>query len=429
MEIAHTPSSLGGSSESSTSYPIYFNSDCIAAILSLEPTSTSSRMIAQHKSPGECAPALDKKGGQLSGNNRFVAFVSGSFASVLVLLSIVDPDAFLHFEITKDRTVLFYITVFGSILAVARGMVPEDHRVVDPEELMKAVIEETHYLPAEWRGKLHSAQVHREFGKLFPLKITTFFQELLSVITTPLVLWFTLPRCAPSIIDFFREFTIYVDGLGHVCSFAVFDFKRHGDVRFGAPVQAPREDLVSEQGKLEKSVLGFKAANPNWQPTDQSTSLYLSKMTEVAASVEVASTLAPRTRRQANPRQSVRASSANGRRFQQGVTPTILEAEDEEEDSRTRGMGRPGSGSHRRWKGQNQISAGRNNIPIHERENDHDESDESYTSGHLPPDALAGIATDVSSPVSVMSGLPDHQPSMMGMLHEGPQDRQQYGRR
>lgn len=78
---------------------------------------------------------------------------------MLVLFSIIDPDAILHFEVTKDRTVLFYIGIFGSILAIARGMVPDDHRVVDPEQLMRAVIEETHYLPAEWRGKLHSAEV------------------------------------------------------------------------------------------------------------------------------------------------------------------------------------------------------------------------------------------------------------------------------
>ena len=57
-----------------------------------------------------------------------------------------------------------------------------------------------------------------------------FVQEILSVVLTPLVLWFSLPDCAPAITDFFREFTVHVDGLGYVCSFAVFDFKRHGNV-------------------------------------------------------------------------------------------------------------------------------------------------------------------------------------------------------
>jgi autophagy-related protein 9 len=54
---------------------------------------------------------------------RFVAFVAGSFAAVLGIISLVDPELFLGFEITKDRTVLFYIGVFGSILAISRSMI------------------------------------------------------------------------------------------------------------------------------------------------------------------------------------------------------------------------------------------------------------------------------------------------------------------
>lgn len=62
------------------------------------------------------------------------------------------------------------------------------------------------------------------------MRISIFMQELLSVVLTPFVLWYSLPSSAPAIINFFREFTVHVDGLGYVCSFAVFDFKRHGNV-------------------------------------------------------------------------------------------------------------------------------------------------------------------------------------------------------
>lgn len=63
------------------------------------------------------------------------------------------------------------------------------------------------------------------------MKILIFFQELLSVVLTPFVLWFSLPPCAPAIIDFFREFSVHVDGRGYVCSFAEFNFERHGNVK------------------------------------------------------------------------------------------------------------------------------------------------------------------------------------------------------
>ncbi|KAI0748469.1 APG9-domain-containing protein [Daedaleopsis nitida] len=197
---------------------------------------------------------------------RFVAFIAGSFAAVLVLASIVDPDLFVHFEISAHRTVFFYITVFGSILAVARGMIPEENRVFDPELLMTEVVQYTHYMPDDWKGELHSKKVHEEFGQLFAMKVVTFAQELLSVILTPF------------------EFTVHVDGLGYVCSFAVFDFQRHGNVKFGAPTTtAVEERWTSKEGKMEKSFLNFKAAHPDWTPNDPSGSLYLSRMADLSA--------------------------------------------------------------------------------------------------------------------------------------------------
>ncbi|KAI0362531.1 APG9-domain-containing protein [Trametes cingulata] len=214
---------------------------------------------------------------------RFVAFIAGSFAAVLLLASVVDPDLFLHFEITPHRTVLFYVTVFGSVLAVARGMIPEENRVFDPELLMSEVVQYTHYLPDEWKGVLHSKKVHAEFGALFQMKVVIFAQELLSVLLTPFVLWYSLPSCAPAIVDFFREFTVHVDGLGYVCSFAVFDFHRHGNVKFGAPTQVSDERWMSKEGKMEKSFLNFKAAHPDWTPNDPSGSLYLSRMADLSA--------------------------------------------------------------------------------------------------------------------------------------------------
>jgi autophagy-related protein 9 len=130
------------------------------------------------------------------------------------------------------------------------------------------------------------------------MKAMVFVQELLSVVLNPLILTISLPACAPQIIDFFREFTVHVDSLGYVCSFAVFDFKRHGNIKFGAPSFGERqgtdeaveggadgwqddERLQSKDGKMEKSFLAFKAAHPEWNPTDPTGSLYLDRLREM----------------------------------------------------------------------------------------------------------------------------------------------------
>lgn len=242
---------------------------------------------------------------------RFVSFIAGSFAGVLILGSLLDPDLVLNFEITHGRTVLFWIGVFGGILAVSRGMIIDGHLVFDPEILMKEVIRHTHYMPEGWKGELHSQKVclkpidedfanimspkvHQEFSQLFIMKAAVFVQELLSVVLTPIILTMSLPLCAPDIIDFFREFTVHVDTLGYVCSFAVFDFKRHGNIKFGAPSfgELGAEDnkrdgwqdderLQSKDGKMEKSFLAFKAAHPEWAPTDPTGSLYLERLREM----------------------------------------------------------------------------------------------------------------------------------------------------
>ena len=160
-------------------------------------------------------------------------------------------------------------------------MIPEDNKIFDPELLMMEVIHYTHYMPDSWKGRLHSKKVHTEFGKLFDMKVVIFVRELLSVVITPFVLCFSLPNSAPAIVDFFREFTVHVDSLGYVCSFAVFDFKRHGNVnvsvlfplrypsliahagkKFGAPIKV-KEKYMSKEGKMEKSFLNFKVSESN----------------------------------------------------------------------------------------------------------------------------------------------------------------------
>ncbi|KAG6898292.1 hypothetical protein C0992_000737 [Termitomyces sp. T32_za158] len=214
---------------------------------------------------------------------RFVAFIAGSFTAVLLLGTVIAPDIFFEFEITPHRTAVFYLGVFTAGLAVARGMIPADNRVFDPELLMMEVITYTHYMPDEWKDELHSKKVHQKFGELFAMKILIFAQELLSVVLTPFVLWFSLPACAPAIIDFFREFSVHVDGRGYVCSFAEFNFERHGNVKFGAPTQNRDKKMLSNEGKMEKSFLNFKAANPDWTPTDPSGSLYLNRMADYGA--------------------------------------------------------------------------------------------------------------------------------------------------
>ncbi|RKP23906.1 autophagy protein Apg9-domain-containing protein [Syncephalis pseudoplumigaleata] len=233
---------------------------------------------------------------------RFVSFIAGSFALVLFLLSIVDQELFLSFNITPDRSVAFYLGLFGTVFAIARGAIPDENIVFEPEKTLRAVVAETHYFPSEWRHRLHTDEVRRQFCELFDLKVTILLQELVAVLVTPFILWFSLPRCSQQIVDFFREFTVQVEGVGYVCSFALFDFKRHGNIRYGAPSEAVNEHFISKEGKMEKSFINFKANHPDWEPEDMAGSLYLTRLQSNASANEQPATHAARSRTPGNGR-------------------------------------------------------------------------------------------------------------------------------
>ncbi|KAJ4291510.1 autophagy protein atg9 [Collariella sp. IMI 366227] len=190
---------------------------------------------------------------------KTVAFISGALATVLAIATVIDPELFLGFEITPDRTVLFYTAIFGSIWAFARGTISEDNSVFDPEFAMRNVIQYTHYEPDHWRDRLHSFNIKQEFSELYKIKIVIFLEEILSILTTPFVLFSSLPKCSDQIIDFFREFTIHVDGLGYVCSFAEFDFRKGiGHGKKAADIADVRDDYyATKHGKMEASYYGF----------------------------------------------------------------------------------------------------------------------------------------------------------------------------
>lgn len=191
---------------------------------------------------------------------RFMSFIAGAIVSVLAVATLWGQESFLSFDLTADRTVLFYLTVFGGVWATMNGMIPEENLVFEPEYALRQVIEYTHYMPSQWQNRLHSDEVKREFSTLYQMKIVIFLEEILSIIVTPFILWFSLPRCSDQIIDFFREFTIHVDGVGYVCSFAVFDFKQ-GDGRKppngGGNADVRDEYYSTKHGKMAMSYYGF----------------------------------------------------------------------------------------------------------------------------------------------------------------------------
>jgi len=102
------------------------------------------------------------------------------------------------------------------------------------------------------------------------------FNELISPLVTPFILLFWLRPRALEIVDFYRNYTAQVMGVGDVCAFSMMNICKNGNPTWRSPgpslpstpkTKLPQVDQA-EDGKLEMSLLSFSVRNPTWDPVD-----------------------------------------------------------------------------------------------------------------------------------------------------------------
>ncbi|KAG6475015.1 hypothetical protein ZIOFF_064232 [Zingiber officinale] len=162
------------------------------------------------------------------------------------------------------RNLFWYAAVFGTVTAISRAVITDELQARDPEGAMSLVVQNTHYMPKKWRGRENSDAVRAEFETLFQYTGMMLLEEMASIFVTPYLLIFVVPKHVDDILQFISNFTVYVHGVGDVCSFSSFDFQNHGNRNYASPSNAEQDK--SSQGKMEKSFLSFKSTYPYWEP-------------------------------------------------------------------------------------------------------------------------------------------------------------------
>ncbi|XP_058822812.1 autophagy-related protein 9A [Topomyia yanbarensis] len=205
---------------------------------------------------------------------RNIAFVCGGVASLIFLLAVYDED------VLQVQHVFTIFTVLGAASVIARSMIPDENMIWCPEQLLRNVLAHVHYLPASWRGYAHTSIVRDQFEQFFQLKAMYIVNELFSPFVAPFVLLFVLKPKSLDLVDFFRNFTVDVVGVGDVCSFAQMDVRKHGNPDWqitnsaiardsneavNAPIQDNNQYTQGEHGKTELSLVHFTLTNPTWQ--------------------------------------------------------------------------------------------------------------------------------------------------------------------
>jgi autophagy-related protein 9 len=214
---------------------------------------------------------------------RHVAFVAGSFFAVLLVLTVIQED------LLTAPHILTSIGGLGLVVTVCRMLIPPEYQRGSPKQIMCELRQRLHYIPDEWLSKPHTSEVHRQFTQVFQFRVMYIVDELLSPLITPFILYFLLRPKALDIVNFFRQFTIDISGVGNVCSYAEMSIRRHGDPRWntfgpggggeGSSVPRPSAAEQGEMGKTEMSLLQFKNKHPKWK-AGENEAAFLSNINE-----------------------------------------------------------------------------------------------------------------------------------------------------
>lgn len=198
---------------------------------------------------------------------KFIIFTFGGFGAFIAILTIIDED------VIQVEHVLTILTACIGIAVATASLIPDENLVFCPEQLMKNILCHAHYLRPEWRGYAHASKVCREFEDFFQLKAYYFLNEIFSPFLTFFVLMFSLRPRATEIVDFLRNFTVSVVGVGDVCSFAQMEIRKHGNPDWQitnsaedlSPSVETNQYAQGENGKTELSLVHFALTNPNWK--------------------------------------------------------------------------------------------------------------------------------------------------------------------
>ncbi len=156
---------------------------------------------------------------------KYLGLITGSFIGFFLILSLLDESILLYVRLF-NRSLIFYAGIISAISAASRGFIRSpENSIYNAQPVMEKIISYTHYMPVNWTGRLNTFDIRDEFLSFFNYTTVIFLYDLLSVITTPLILIFILSKKSEKIAIFLHQNTVYVKNVGNICNFADFRSK------------------------------------------------------------------------------------------------------------------------------------------------------------------------------------------------------------
>jgi len=179
---------------------------------------------------------------------KFVVFVLSSLFSVLIILALVNENILVNVNIL-GKSVIWYITILGSIAAVLRATI-SDKIVYFPREKMGEIKEKIEFIPDEWVDKADNSNIKNQFSQYYQYKIVTILKNIVYTFLVPFHLWY-LYFSVKDIVKFVKKTAVKHPQIGYICKYALFE-----------NVETPRVDT---DRKTLASYYNFKEVNEKWR--------------------------------------------------------------------------------------------------------------------------------------------------------------------
>lgn len=228
--------------------------------------------------------------------------MSGSLGTLLLCFAALNDAILLHVKIGQWN-LLWFAGVLGVCFSVGKSMLPKPNSpylsrcnlVSELNAELENMASHTHYLPDSWKGKGYDEKIKSALVPMFQFKAQHFVNEVMSLMVAPIILCFSLPRCADRLCQFIRDSKAKVPGVGDVVGYSLFDFDLFEDENWQVASSHGRNEyptisaldldeaanfqFKTRHGKMEKSFYSFKHNYPKWEMTPSS----LKRVIEVEA--------------------------------------------------------------------------------------------------------------------------------------------------
>ena len=144
---------------------------------------------------------------------KFVIFILSSFFIVLLLLSFYNEHLLLNLNISKNKPILWYLGILGSIIAIGKNIIKDKNW--DKINCIEKLTSSIRYLPKDFKDEYNSIEMKKKITSIFEYQIYTFFKEYFSVLIIPYTL-LVLTHYVENILDVILNNLEYDNTLGYI---------------------------------------------------------------------------------------------------------------------------------------------------------------------------------------------------------------------